>query len=666
MTNILSRENTAWLRGFSALAIMVTHFLMQVDGYPRILNLVATVCVSVFLFLSGYGINESYKDRGLGGFWDHRLRRVLIPYWIVMLVQLPFWESFSMERLLRNLFLADGDLWFIDYLVRWYLVYWVGRRFVPKHTTLLLTAFGLYSVFLPSFESGQAFSFLLGFLASEHRPVLERMNRKRVLTICAATLAFGALFAGLKELPAVKEWKGTLPFNLMLLGTLMPTGVSLLCLPALLPWVRKLCPAQWLAPISYELYIVHYLFMPSIDGRMVNVLLFVAVSIGISIVFHYLNDRLLHGNLVRALSVILYVGTCYLLACKYVMRSVDAYAYVLLPYLLVLTVLAVYLSGRKTHRLLDSRPLFLVCLGFYALALLIVQYHFDPLQNNVDRWSAIAYPLQALFDGRFPYSAPTHLDGRASPFPVWLVFHIPFYLLGNVGLSEIVCSVLFLLSVRGLYGTRAAFKSLLLMAASINVWYEVSVRSDLISNFLLLATFINLSQMKGWDMQRHPLASGIACGLWLSTRVTTALPLFILFFPSWLKANARQKIVSLVSALIACLLTFLPLVIWDSHALLYAENNPISLQAKQGSWAIVGVTLLVVAALTILRVRKPASSVLPFCAAAALIAVTLVSFAFRMYPDGWNLLFESAYDISYFSTAIPFLIAGIVSQRCRT
>lgn len=242
--NVFSKNNTAWLKGFSALAIMVSHFLFQFDGYPRILNLVSAICVSVFLFLSGYGINESYKEKGLDGYWERRLKRVLIPYWIVMLVQLPFWESFSMERLLHNLLFTDGDLWFIDFIVRWYIVYWIVRRFVPKHTTLLLIAFGLYCIFLPSLESGQAFCFFFGYLVSEHRPTVERLDKKKLLGICATALAYGVLFAGIKEIPAVREWKGTLPFNLILLNTLFPISVSLLCLPALLPQVKRFFPMQ--------------------------------------------------------------------------------------------------------------------------------------------------------------------------------------------------------------------------------------------------------------------------------------------------------------------------------------------------------------------------------------------------------------------------------------
>ena len=36
--NILSRQNTLWMQGVSALLIMLTHFVMQLEDYPRFFN----------------------------------------------------------------------------------------------------------------------------------------------------------------------------------------------------------------------------------------------------------------------------------------------------------------------------------------------------------------------------------------------------------------------------------------------------------------------------------------------------------------------------------------------------------------------------------------------------------------------------------------------------
>ena len=76
------------------------------------------------------------------------------------------------------------------------------------------------------------------------------------------------------------------------------------------------------------------------------------------------------------------------------------------------------------------------CISIVAIIALL-QSLINPLQLQVDRWSAIHNFLQNLFQGIYPYAAKTHLGGYGSPFPVWQFFHIPFYLLSNVGLGMV-------------------------------------------------------------------------------------------------------------------------------------------------------------------------------------------------------------------------------------
>lgn len=47
--NILSRQNTLWMQGVSALLIMLMNFVMQLEGYPRFFNIFGSVAVAVFL-----------------------------------------------------------------------------------------------------------------------------------------------------------------------------------------------------------------------------------------------------------------------------------------------------------------------------------------------------------------------------------------------------------------------------------------------------------------------------------------------------------------------------------------------------------------------------------------------------------------------------------------
>lgn len=175
--NILSRQNTLWMQGVSALLIMLMHFVMQLESYPRFFNIFGSVAVAVFLFISGFGINESYKTHGINNFWKKRFLRVIIPCWTIFLFQLPFVEHFDSVQLLKNLTFYDSGLWFVDYIIRWYLVYWICRRFFTKNTKYILFVFGIYNVFQQQLYSEQAFSFFCGYLASEYIGKLNRLNK---------------------------------------------------------------------------------------------------------------------------------------------------------------------------------------------------------------------------------------------------------------------------------------------------------------------------------------------------------------------------------------------------------------------------------------------------------------------------------------------------------
>ncbi len=660
---ILSRDNTLWMQGVSALLIMLMHFVMQVDGYPRFFNIFGSVAVAVFLFVSGYGINESYKTHGIGGFWRRRFLRVIIPCWAVFLFQLPYLDHFDAGTLLHNLTFTGSQLWFIDCILRWYLVYWICRRFVPRFTLPLLLAFALCNVFQQQLYSEQAFSFFFGYLASEHINRIERFSRKQIAGFAALCVAYGAAFVLLKELPAIQEMKGTLPFNVLLLQIKLPLAMGIVVFPSLLPIVKKGGVMQWFGKISYELYIVHYNFMPYITG-LVSVAMYSAYSVAISVVYQRMNKLLSEkGRFVQGMAGLLFVGIGYLLMCKYSMRATSHFGYVCVIYAVIVASLLLFILYKE--RLLPDKWVnraFWTCLIVFVAAMLAVQYHLDPMENHVDRWSAIANPLHNLLHGQFPYAAKTHLGGNASPFPVWQVLHLPFYLLGNVGLSEIVAAALFVLSVRKLYGTRSAINSIVMLAASINLWYEVAVRSDLIANFLLLAAFVNFLQIRGISLRNRPWLLACCAGLWLSTRLSVAFPLFVLWLPDYLKMGWKKQLGFPLLIIGVFALTFLPFVIWDAHELFCAPNNPFSLQFRQGS-PVATVVLVLLAALLATTWRGRQSRGL-FFAAVILVLVPVVSYGCSMYTyNNWTRIFESVYDITYLDAALPFLITVLCKRR---
>ncbi len=133
-----------------------------------------------------------------------------------------------------------------------------------------------------------------------------------------------------------------------------------------------------------------------------------------------------------------------LFVVKYTIRL--GYNPVVLTCLYCLFILLVWWWFSKKNNSLaiaKSRVLYLSVTCFLFICVILLHSLIDPLKIQVDRWSAIHNFIQDLLAGIYPYSAHTHLGGSSSPFPVWQLFHIPFYLLGNVGLAMLF-SVIFL------------------------------------------------------------------------------------------------------------------------------------------------------------------------------------------------------------------------------
>lgn len=55
----LCRQQTTVLRGMAAIIIALFHVFIEWQ-LPRVVNVMGSICVALFLLLSGFGIHESY------------------------------------------------------------------------------------------------------------------------------------------------------------------------------------------------------------------------------------------------------------------------------------------------------------------------------------------------------------------------------------------------------------------------------------------------------------------------------------------------------------------------------------------------------------------------------------------------------------------------------
>jgi hypothetical protein len=285
----------------------------------------------------------------------------------------------------------------------------------------------------------------------------------------------------------------------------------------------------------------------------------------------------------------------------------------------------------------------------------ILQSLIDPYQLQVDRWSAIHFFLRELLQGNYPYMAGTHLGGYGSPFPVWQLFHLPFYFLGNVGLSFFVVSFLFIYSTHKFYGSKTALCIWLLLVMSPAYWYESVVRSDLITNIMLSATIVVWLKNKEIKLSEHIVSLAVLMGLLASTRFISLVPVAALYGISFLNLSFKKQLLFISIVVLVFVLTFLPFLLWKGESLLFFEYNPFVLQTRQGS-PLVLLLFAIVAVFSVIYASKKGVS---FYLLVAYLLSFLVVTAFvekMILNDAWEKLFSPMFDITYLSVALPFYV----------
>jgi peptidoglycan/LPS O-acetylase OafA/YrhL len=284
---ILQRDYTNCLRGISILAIAVLHVVFKWDGMPRFLNLPASVFVAAFIFLSGYGIHESYKKNGLKNYWYKRLKRIILPYTLLITVLIPFTDNFSWKDYLLDITYIHSSYWFIEFIMWNYLVYWVAQRFFPGKMmwVMLLAGFAGLNT-LMQVEAEQCCSFAAGVAVSQHIGTIRAMGRKKIISYAAAGFLIGTFFVLLKEIPCVHSYKGTLIYNYILLMIKLPMSLSVMTLPMLFPVMLRSRVLYWLGIGSLEVYLVHMALLDCVEIEILSISIYTAATIVLSCVMY--------------------------------------------------------------------------------------------------------------------------------------------------------------------------------------------------------------------------------------------------------------------------------------------------------------------------------------------------------------------------------------------
>ena len=103
------------MKGVAILLVILSH--IGHDGFHhRMFVPLGGFGVAIFLILSGYGLMESFKKKGLENYFRKRFLRILTPYILWVMIY-----TIIMYGMQWQIFLSDIRYWFVEYISIWYI-----------------------------------------------------------------------------------------------------------------------------------------------------------------------------------------------------------------------------------------------------------------------------------------------------------------------------------------------------------------------------------------------------------------------------------------------------------------------------------------------------------------------------------------------------------------
>lgn len=320
-------------------------------------------------------------------------------------------------------------------------------------------------------------------------------------------------------------------------------------------------------------------------------------------------------------------------------------------------------SPKVSEKLFKYSSLVLLSITLILIALALL--YIDPYTVRVDRWSAVSFFLEGLFNGEYPYGIHTHVSETnfPSPFPLWHVINIPFYLLGDVGIGLIFFLIITFVTVKIYFNSyRKAFFFLILLILSPAYWWEVAVRSDSLSNGFLVLTFILWYTKKGYSVDKSFWLTIILCGIIASTRLSAVLPVALFLFAQYIQTNWLKKILFPLSILAFVLVVFMPFVLWTiDGTYVFFTRNPFMSQTSVGN--PVFLIIMIVAGIIFALKWKNTDEYFEYAASFMFIFMAGSQLSLIMTRGISGSFFtDSTYDLSYFTLYLPYTLMALASK----
>lgn len=212
----LSIKYTNQLRGIFVIVVICHHLAQQIstDFLFYYFRYVGHLAVSIFFFISGYGLMIQYKEKKeeyLKSLFKLQIPKIFIPYMITTIIYLVVRNVIGKEITVKDALLTyiDHDTilpasWFIFALIIFYIIFYYSCKLWKKNSSnIIISVFiglSIYSIacYILNYHSywfNSCFTFCLGVIwAVYQKQIIKSVNNHYPIIFCACSALFLLFF----------------------------------------------------------------------------------------------------------------------------------------------------------------------------------------------------------------------------------------------------------------------------------------------------------------------------------------------------------------------------------------------------------------------------------------------------------------------------------------
>lgn len=296
--SLMSRQHTQIAKGVSIFFVLFAHIGGLLNF--RYFTPLGGIGVTVFLIVTGFGLNESFKKKGLSKYWRSKIANVWFPFFLIRIIILLYEHlilgtEINAIKIVKDIFLIDIYQpygWYLQLLFFWYVVFYIISSLF-KHNKLrvfILLIISLSFVFFPNgLWAEQAISFIAGVMMSEVKSkegVLEKyFSSKKILIFFIST---GLLSLLLKQFDFVRELP-SLIYNIVELTIKFPLGLALLIVIFSYQKIFNNSFISIMGKYSYSIYLIHaYTILFLVYPTYLNIIIFFIITFLSTMLFNWI------------------------------------------------------------------------------------------------------------------------------------------------------------------------------------------------------------------------------------------------------------------------------------------------------------------------------------------------------------------------------------------